>query len=172
MDKKYIGKQIALNKETAHELAEVRTQLTVKFGFEPSLVANHWLSHCLLEGSIMMTRHEAEERAKKIWGEATYVEESGSKSWPTWTVYLAQGMGLHRLDSNGHTDCHSECAQLEDKVENTRTYFPADAHDDNLRDLLTRISALCTNPHWTSERRWTIAELAAKGLRLLEGKDK
>lgn len=32
-----------------------------------------------------------------------------------------------------------------------------------LDNILTRIEALATNAHWTMDRRWRIAELAAKG---------
>lgn len=51
------------------------------------------------------------------------------------------------------------------------TYFPADAYDEDLKTILTKIEALANNPHWTADRRWRIAELAMRGLRLLEGKD-
>ena len=37
MDKKYIGKTIALPKDVADRLLEVQTSLTQKLGFEPSL---------------------------------------------------------------------------------------------------------------------------------------
>jgi hypothetical protein len=40
-----------------------------------------------------------------------------------------------------------------------------------LKDLLKRIEALALNPHWTSDRRWTIGELAGKALRVIERED-
>lgn len=32
-----------------------------------------------------------------------------------------------------------------------------------LLDLFKRIQALTENPHWTADRRWTIADLAGRG---------
>lgn len=29
-----------------------------------------------------------------------------------------------------------------------------------IKSRITRISALASNPHWTADRRWTIAELS------------
>lgn len=37
-----------------------------------------------------------------------------------------------------------------------------------LRDVLSRIQALTTNPHWTVSRRWRIEELAREGLAILD----
>ena len=37
-----------------------------------------------------------------------------------------------------------------------------------VEDALKRIEALATNPHWTSDRKWRIAELAAAALKELK----
>lgn len=37
MDKKYIGKQLPLPKETHESLSKIREELTATLGFEPSL---------------------------------------------------------------------------------------------------------------------------------------
>lgn len=38
-----------------------------------------------------------------------------------------------------------------------------------LYDILSRIQALCENPHWDASRKQRIAELAERGRKLLEG---
>ncbi len=43
--------------------------------------------------------------------------------------------------------------------------------NDPLSNLKT-IVALCDNPHWTTDRRWRIRDLAAQALRDLEFKQK
>ena len=35
---------------------------------------------------------------------------------------------------------------------------------NKVKDVLKRIQALANNPHWTTERRWKIEELAGEGL--------
>lgn len=42
-----------------------------------------------------------------------------------------------------------------------------DTHRDVLRDILKRIEALCTNPHWSSERKHRVLDLAQEGQVLL-----
>ena len=37
-----------------------------------------------------------------------------------------------------------------------------------LFEILKRINALATNPHWTADRRWRIAELAEEGMRAIQ----
>lgn len=37
----------------------------------------------------------------------------------------------------------------------------------SLHDVLTRINALTENPHWTTDRRWRIGELARIGLSIV-----
>jgi hypothetical protein len=37
-----------------------------------------------------------------------------------------------------------------------------------LRELLKKIEALALNPHWTSNRRWTIGELAVRAQAVLD----
>jgi hypothetical protein len=44
---------------------------------------------------------------------------------------------------------------------------PRRKRPDSVEDLFKRIQALCENPHWTSERRWRISELASEGLSAL-----
>lgn len=39
---------------------------------------------------------------------------------------------------------------------------------EQLGALLTRIRALCENPHWSSDRRWRVNELAARAQTHLE----
>lgn len=45
--------------------------------------------------------------------------------------------------------------------------FSERTHMKSLAEILKEIEALCTNPYWTSERRWKIAELAAQGRRIV-----
>lgn len=76
-----------------------------------------------------MTRNEAEERAKRIWPNSTFVLvkiQNRRTAWPTgnpehdWFVdeqkaETPQGRAIrvHILDTNGHTCCHPECAKKE-----------------------------------------------------------
>lgn len=39
--------------------------------------------------------------------------------------------------------------------------------DDELKALLTKIKALCENPHWTASRRWLVLEAANQALAIL-----
>jgi len=41
------------------------------------------------------------------------------------------------------------------------------AKPTSVEEVLKRIQALAENAHWTSDRRWRIAELAAQGLELV-----
>jgi hypothetical protein len=41
------------------------------------------------------------------------------------------------------------------------------ATNAELEQILRRIQALATNPHWTMARRWRVEELARHGLELL-----
>lgn len=64
-----------------------------------------------------LTRLEADERAKKIWGE-DQVKEITLRSFAPpgwWTIVLHNGTH-HSLDGNGHTDCHADCAICESQV--------------------------------------------------------
>lgn len=42
------------------------------------------------------------------------------------------------------------------------------SNSEILYDILSRIQALCENPHWDASRKTRIAELATRGRRLLE----
>lgn len=61
-----------------------------------------------------MTRLEAEERARAVWGDMVAQVERDLFARPgeRYTVHL-HDQSWHRLDGNGHTDCHDECAALE-----------------------------------------------------------
>lgn len=62
-----------------------------------------------------MTRNEAEERAKKIWGDKLIKSVLiAGRSASEWSIEVDSGVfRWHLLDKDGHTNCHSACAQLE-----------------------------------------------------------
>lgn len=60
-----------------------------------------------------MTQDEALERAKEIWGDTVNrVQVRGRKIDGEWYVIL-HNENQHKLDSEGHADCHPECKTLE-----------------------------------------------------------
>lgn len=72
-----------------------------------------------------LTRNEAIERASKIWtdreGKAlpiTTLEEVTRNGEPTgrWNLILDGASHWCGLDENGHTDCHDECADREERA--------------------------------------------------------
>jgi hypothetical protein len=66
-----------------------------------------------------VTRNEAAERIKAIWGKTwpdeCLLERPGYRN-ETVDWYVRFGREFHSIDSNGHTTCHPECAQLEEKA--------------------------------------------------------
>lgn len=64
----------------------------------------------------MMTRNEADERARRIWGDQVSHVVPRAKWLPgEWVVHLYGGRE-HYLDGNGHATCHQECADAEVQV--------------------------------------------------------
>lgn len=63
-----------------------------------------------------MTRNEALERARLIWGERVmWLPEQPSRADGMWEVALNDGSGIHFLDRNGHTACHNYCSKREEQ---------------------------------------------------------
>lgn len=62
----------------------------------------------------------------------------------------------------------SDYANLAEEILHTRSPKPPST-EEVLYDILSRIRALCENPHWDTSRKTRIAELATKGLNILEG---
>jgi hypothetical protein len=57
----------------------------------------------------MLTLNEAVERARKIWGPKFRVVSDIPRG--SWRVDV--GRKTHRLDINGHANCHDECKKAE-----------------------------------------------------------
>lgn len=71
-----------------------------------------------------MTKSEARERARQLWGDCARVDKvmvpKGGFRSPTraaveWNVVVTNG-GIHWLDSQGHAICHEHCQTLEAKL--------------------------------------------------------
>jgi len=70
-----------------------------------------------------MTLNEAEERVDRIWGRARiislHLRPNGGVDVNLTPVGMAsdvrgRSFSAHRLDANGHPDCHNDCMDLED----------------------------------------------------------
>lgn len=61
----------------------------------------------------MMTRNEAEARAKRIWGERVVRVSQFRPDGIYWDIELRDDKHQHVLDANGHTACHADCEKLE-----------------------------------------------------------
>ncbi len=56
-----------------------------------------------------LTKNEALERAKAIWGDNDYKVRAVFNG----KVMVENGLYIHYLDGNGHPTCHKECVRLE-----------------------------------------------------------
>lgn len=62
----------------------------------------------------MLTKNEATERAKKIWGDNLIVTVVPGASGGEWFVEIDSGVfRCHLIDGNGHPICHPACSKLE-----------------------------------------------------------
>jgi len=66
-----------------------------------------------------MTRLEAIERAQAIWGQShLLLEPALPRREGAWYVTTGDGKN-HKLDANGHADCHVECVKAEARIGET-----------------------------------------------------